>query len=261
MVRVMLLTTSWDDGDPADLRVAELLADHGFRGTFYLCRDPEGRPRLTDADIRELASSPAVEIGSHTLTHPNLRRLDCRRVDSELSGSKAWLEDVIGKAVTSFCYPKGLHRRSLAGRVAAAGYLLARTTMSGHTDLAFDPLLMPTTMQLYPHSRLTQLRHALKENDRRGLASLVALPRWSRRPVELVRHFVERSQKRATEPSMIHVWGHSRELHEVGLWPELAELLGELRDVGSTPVTNGELCRYVVPTEQGFGTRAGTERR
>jgi hypothetical protein len=60
---------------------------------------------------------------------------------------------------------------------------------------------------------------------------------------------------------MIHFWGHSWELREVGFWPALEELLGELRDVGSTPVTNGELCRYVVPTKQGFGTRAGTERR
>jgi peptidoglycan-N-acetylglucosamine deacetylase len=243
METAMLLTTSWDDGDPADLRVAELLAERGLRGTFYLCRDPNGRTRLTDAEIRQLASSPAVEIGSHTLTHRDLRSMDRRRLDIELTGSRAWLEDVIGGPVTSFCYPKGLHRRGLTRRVAAAGYLLARTTMSGHTELTFDPLLMPTTMQLYPHRRWTQLKHAFKEYDRRGLANLVALPSWSRRPVELARHFVERSKERGPEPSMIHIWGHSWEVRELGLWPALEELLDDVRDLEMMPVTNRELIQ------------------
>jgi hypothetical protein len=30
------ITTSWDDGHPSDLRVAELLIKHGLRGTFYV---------------------------------------------------------------------------------------------------------------------------------------------------------------------------------------------------------------------------------
>ena len=30
------ITTSWDDGHPLDLRVAELLAKYGLQGTFYV---------------------------------------------------------------------------------------------------------------------------------------------------------------------------------------------------------------------------------
>jgi peptidoglycan/xylan/chitin deacetylase (PgdA/CDA1 family) len=253
----MVLTTSWDDGDPTDLRVAELLAEHGLRGTFYLCRNP-GRPRLTDGEIRELASSPAVEIGSHTLTHPNLVGLDSRQVDLELTASRAWLEDLIGRPVISFCYPKGLHRRRVAARVAAAGYLLGRTTMSGHTELAFDPLRMPTTMQIYPHSRWTQLRHAMREHDRAGLAGLMSVPQWSRRPVELVRQFAQHSHRRGSERFMLHLWGHSWELGECGLWRALEELLGHLRDVAATPVTNGELVQHMNPDP---GVRTGSGRR
>src|SRR4051812_36730612 len=69
----VLVTTSWDDGDPGDLRLAEELAEFGLHGTFYLCREFNGRPRLSDAQIRELAAIPGVEVGSHTLTHPDLR--------------------------------------------------------------------------------------------------------------------------------------------------------------------------------------------
>ena len=31
-----IVTTSWDDGDPSDLRVAELLAARKLPGTFYI---------------------------------------------------------------------------------------------------------------------------------------------------------------------------------------------------------------------------------
>jgi hypothetical protein len=243
MIAAPVLSTSWDDGDPADLRLAEQLVRHGLRGTFYLCRDRDGHPRMTEPQIKELAAIPQVEIGSHTLTHPDLRRLSPRQVDVELRDSKAWLEDLIGKAVTSFCYPNGLHRRSLAGRVAAAGYALGRTTMSGHTDTAFDPLLMPTTMQLYPHLKSTQVRHALKERDVRGLRNLLAV-RWrSRRPAELAQRFVDLAGRTAVQPVAIHVWGHSWEVDQAGLWSALGDLFGYFRDIAYAPVTNRELAQ------------------
>ena len=34
----MLFTTSWDDGHPSDLHVADLLERYGMKGTFYLCK-------------------------------------------------------------------------------------------------------------------------------------------------------------------------------------------------------------------------------
>jgi peptidoglycan-N-acetylglucosamine deacetylase len=239
--RRLLLTTSWDDGNPADLRLAESLALHGLRGTFYLCRDRQHRPRLNDGDIRELATFPEVEIGSHTLTHPDLTRLNARQVEVELRDSRSWLEDLIGQPVTSFCYPNGRHGRGLARRVAAAGYTVGRTTASGHRTLEFDPLRMPTTMQLYPHGRLVQLRHALRERNLRGFAHLAALPSWSRRSAELARGFVEQAARSGDEPVAIHVWGHSWELEEAELWPALRELLAYFRDLGPTPMTNREL--------------------
>jgi peptidoglycan/xylan/chitin deacetylase (PgdA/CDA1 family) len=246
MARQLFLTTSWDDGDPADLRLAETLARYGQRGTFYLCRDRQRRPRLKDPDIRELATFQDLEIGSHTLTHPNLTRVSGRQADAELRGSKAWLEDLTGQPVTSFCYPNGRHGHGLARRVADAGYLVGRTTASGHSKLGFDPLRMPTTMQLYPHGMLVLLRHALKERDLRGFLNLAALRRWSRRPAELASLFVERSTH-PREPVAIHVWGHSWELDEAGLWPALHELLAYLRELGPTPKTNRELVQITTP--------------
>jgi peptidoglycan/xylan/chitin deacetylase (PgdA/CDA1 family) len=246
----LVSSTSWDDGDPRDLRLAEQLVRHGLRGTFYICRARDGHPRLSDAQIRELAGLPEVEIGSHTLTHTDLRRLNPQRVDLELRDSKAWLEDLIGEPVTSFCYPYGSHQRSIAGQVAAAGYLVGRTTMSGHTDVAFDPLRMPTTMQLYPHTKWTQVRHALKERDVSGLRSLLSLRRWSHRPTELAQRFVDLPRSTTAQPAVLHIWGHSWEVDEVGLWRPLEDLLRYLCDSGAVPATNRELAEL---THQGKG--------
>jgi peptidoglycan/xylan/chitin deacetylase (PgdA/CDA1 family) len=238
----LLVTSSWDDGDPADLRLAEMLARYGFRATFYICRDRESRPRLTEAEISELAALPELEIGSHTLTHPNLRQLSTCRVDAELRGSKAWLEDLVGRSVTSFCYPNGSYHRSVVRRVAAAGYSIGRTTMSGHTERSFDPLRMPTTMQIYSHRKFTQLRHALKEYDLGGFRNLLAVRSWPRRPVELVHRFVEQARAMTPQPGIIHFWGHSWELNEAGLWPALEDLVKYLQDIGLVPNTNWELA-------------------
>ena len=102
-----VVTTSWDDGCPGDLRIAERLATLGLKGTFYIPRQSPGGPRMTEAQIRELAGYPGVEIGSHTLTHPDLDRLDADRFRVEVEGGKQWLEDLIGEPVSSFCYPRG----------------------------------------------------------------------------------------------------------------------------------------------------------
>lgn len=245
MDKQLLLTSSWDDGDPSDLRLAEVLASHGLRGTFYLCRSRGNHPRLADSQIRELAAFPGVEIGSHTVTHPDLRRLKGPQVDRELADSKAWLEDLIGETVTSFCYPGGHHRRSVARRVAAAGYSIGRTTITGHTEPVFSPLLMPTTLQIYPHSRYIQMRHALKERDAHGFQRIIKLRPWSLKPEELVRSFVQQARNEPHGSAVIHIWGHSWELAETDNWPALLDLLSYLRDVGSVAMTNRELAPLV----------------
>ena len=58
-------TTSWDDGHPLDLRLAELLATHGFSGTFYVPRgNREGRPVMTTAELRALTERMAGKQGA-----------------------------------------------------------------------------------------------------------------------------------------------------------------------------------------------------
>src|SRR5437870_4578328 len=67
-----IVTTSWDDGDLSDLKLAELLNSRGLRGTFYVPINPyRGRPALDHANLRFL-SSAGFEIGAHGVSHQYL---------------------------------------------------------------------------------------------------------------------------------------------------------------------------------------------
>ena len=56
----------------------------------------------------ELMALPElIEIGSHTRTHPMLPLLDDEAARDEIEGSREILSEMLGKPVTSFCYPNG----------------------------------------------------------------------------------------------------------------------------------------------------------
>src|SRR5579885_3370187 len=94
----LLVTTSWDDGHPSDLRIAELLDKHRLKGTFYVPRSNcEGRAVMTCAEIASLA--PRFEIGGHTQDHVSLTELDPAAAFEQIQSNKRWLEDVIGDEV------------------------------------------------------------------------------------------------------------------------------------------------------------------
>src|SRR5205823_412027 len=95
-----LVTTSWDDGHPLDMRTAELLKSYGVTGTFYVTTGPVKRRQLALSELRALADM-GMEIGSHTLTHPILPRLEKNTIFQELDGRKKQLEDLLGREVTS----------------------------------------------------------------------------------------------------------------------------------------------------------------
>src|SRR4051794_28221498 len=145
-------TTSWDDGHPADLRVAEMLARHGLAGTFYIPRRIESGV-MTDAQIRELAQR--FEIGAHTINHVFLNGADDATARSEIVDSKKWVRDVTGNDCTMFCPPGGKFPSRHAHFVRDAGYVGVRTVEFMSLDAprrrADGFLEMPTTLQAFDH--------------------------------------------------------------------------------------------------------------
>ncbi len=219
------------------MRLAEKLADRGLKGTFYWVTNSERWPLLPRSAAEELIAM-GMEIGAHTKTHPDLRRLDDRELAAEVSECGDRLEGHIGSSVTSFCYPFGYHDRRVVEAARSAGYALARTTVAFCLRLPEDPMRMTTTFQLFPHPRQIHLRHAIREGNWSGIG------RWATRfglaadPIQLAEKALAEAHRRG---GVLHVWGHSWEIEEQGLWSALDEVLEVLTEKdGFTAVTNRE---------------------
>jgi len=114
------LTTSWDDGNPLDLRIAEMLHANHLKGTFYVPRAiPTGV--MSEAQIRELSES--FEIGGHTLDHLFLPTIPDAQANLQIAGCKKWVEDTTGKPCRMFCPPAGKFNGVHLGMIAGAGFI------------------------------------------------------------------------------------------------------------------------------------------
>ena len=136
-----------DDGDPSVLDAAvPILRRHRIPAVLFAIADrPAGYRTMSDAQLREVADA-GVEIGSHSLTHRSMARLPHAQAAHEARGSKARLEDVLGREVTAFAYPFGTRLDYSAATTAMlreAGYRLAFTSQHGAVRPGLDPLRLP----------------------------------------------------------------------------------------------------------------------
>jgi peptidoglycan/xylan/chitin deacetylase (PgdA/CDA1 family) len=244
--RSFVMTTSWDDGHPLDLRVAELLAKFDLAGTFYVPRSNQ-RPVMNSSQIRDLSQS--FEIGAHTLDHLAIDQLSDLEASTQLSGSREWVEELTGKSCRVFCFPGGKFRSRQLQLVRQAGFQAARTVEL--LSVAKPPLvcglhIIPTTIQAFPHGAFAYARNAAKRFSTAHFASLPAAIH-SRGWIFLAEEMLNRA---IDEGGVFHLWGHSWEIEEQGEWENLEVFLKVMSSCceHSKSVTNGELCGYPRPT-------------
>lgn len=100
---------------------------------------------LSPGELCELAALPGVTIGAHGNTHVPLAHCDEKELAGELSDSKAYLEDLMGREVKMMSYPHGSVDRRVRNAVATAGYELAACSHEGVNRPERDPLLLLRT--------------------------------------------------------------------------------------------------------------------
>ncbi len=69
-----------------------------------------------------------IEIGAHSQTHPDLRRMPKSQLNSEIEGCRDDIARELGVAPRSFCYPYGEVSDAVRDAVADASFTLAVTT-------------------------------------------------------------------------------------------------------------------------------------
>lgn len=83
----------------------EEIIDHMFDSykDIYTSR----QPFLGEQDLEKIKNDPDVEIGSHTLTHPMLSKLNQKKQEKEILEAHTNLERLVGRSLKFFAYPYG----------------------------------------------------------------------------------------------------------------------------------------------------------
>lgn len=151
---------TFDDGFADNhSNLAPLLEAERIPATIFVVSGWLGRPHpdapsasiMTAEQIAKVARA-GIEIGAHTVTHPDLTRLDPAAAQEELRRSKVDLQDIIGAEVTAAAYPYG---HATAGTIEAArgaGFTAAcRASGEGSWN---EPLNLPRQDMANEGSRL-----------------------------------------------------------------------------------------------------------
>ena len=232
-----IITTSWDDGHPLDLKLAELLSKHRIPGTFYVPIKRVKRGCMSPDEIREIGQS--FDVGGHTYHHVKLPKASPGEAEREIVDGKNKLEEIIGRQLSSFCYPYGEYNDRIISLVKEAGFIGART-MRSLTRRVNDPFRMGGTVYAMDGGFARYLWHSICSQDIGLFYFLLSgnlfLKRWDRIAVETL-HFIVRNG------GIWHLWGHSWEIDDNGDWRRLESVLGEINSLSknATLVDNTRL--------------------
>lgn len=138
------IVLTFDDGyESFDRSGFPLLQRYHYPATVFVSTGLVGRPGyLTWDQIRELARA-GIEIGAHTVNHPDLRGLDDAQLQSEIAGSREVLAARLGHTPEFFAYPYGALNPRVVNAVRRAGFRAAVTGRPGVVSLSQDPFLWP----------------------------------------------------------------------------------------------------------------------
>jgi peptidoglycan/xylan/chitin deacetylase (PgdA/CDA1 family) len=128
-----IVSLTFDDGYKSQFRIgAKALKKRNLQATFYVITkniDIESKGLMLET------SSQAYEIGSHTVTHPDLSLIGASADYQELFDSKSFLQKNFGlNSGLTLSYPYGKYNNSIK-QEAANLYLAARSTDDGFNSI------------------------------------------------------------------------------------------------------------------------------
>lgn len=188
----MKILTSWDDGHIQDMRIFDMVSNYKLRSIFFLSNI---ELQLSMKNVKKIAES--FELGGHTVSHPmDMKKLSSKQLIDEIENNKKWLEDIVGKNIDWFCYPRGRYNEIVMDAVKNAGYRYARTTLVGNTDYSVNNYRTHPSVHIYP---------TRKEYNGKS---------WLDYAKEQFRIAKEKD-------GVFHIFGHSWEIEKYNLWNEL----------------------------------------
>ena len=133
-----MVALSFDDGmDDNHSVVLPILRERGLRATVYVTTGLIGEPNpwmapesgarmMTVSELLELAAA-GIEIGAHTVSHPDLSRLGFDACLAEMRESRDELERALDVEVRTFAYPSCHYGPAAVEAARTAGFAAAVT--------------------------------------------------------------------------------------------------------------------------------------
>lgn len=217
----LAFTMSYDDGVRQDIRLIEIMNQHGLKGTFNVNSGrytEEGQPghRLSKSEAKNLYKSNGMEVAVHSVTHPYLAMIPTDMCAKEVLVDRINLEADHEMLVRGMAYPNNSFSDDVVATLKQCGIAYARTTLStGSFALPEDWLrLSPTCHHNDPNL------------------------------MELGRSFLEDEKYRA--PALFYLWGHSYEFDNHNNWNVIEEFAAYIGGHDTVwYATNIEICDYV----------------
>ena len=119
----------------------ELLSWAGDSGSARRTHRVLGREEIVELDRGGL-----IEVGCHTITHPQLSALGRKPQLDEIRQSKLSLEEIVGHPLSGFAYPYGRdcdYTGETVGLVREAGFAYSCTTSVGIVERGVDRFQLP----------------------------------------------------------------------------------------------------------------------
>jgi peptidoglycan/xylan/chitin deacetylase (PgdA/CDA1 family) len=220
-----LITTSWDDGHIADLRLAELLEKYNLPGTFYIPSTNQEHSVMDENKIISL--SHKFEIGGHTINHTRINKVSSELFTNEITGCYNWLSNLLGTTPISFCFPGGVYNNDAVKHTLNTGFKVIRTTELLNPWFDSNASVFPTTLQVYEHSKFTYIKHLCKRIKIQTLM-LYLKSNTSKDLLKLLEFYLTNLQLNG---GCFHLWGHSWEIEENNLWSKLEEIFKIMSDI------------------------------
>jgi len=144
---------TFDDGYLDNLENAlPILNKYNLAATIYVTTDfceqvkshsrykgEHKRLHLDWDEVRKLNDQDNITIGSHTLSHPYLSRINDSESEREIKKSKEIIESELDSTITHFCYPAGDYGQREIDYIKQAGYESAVTVSPGKNRNTISP--------------------------------------------------------------------------------------------------------------------------
>ena len=218
--KLKAITFSFDDGVTQDIRMIELLNKYNLKATFNINSELLGRNgsltrnngmriahyKVWADDVKKIYEGHEVAV--HTLTHPNLTKLDEAEIIRQVEQDRKNLEDLVEYDIVGMAYPCG----------------------GTNNDDRVAEILKTKTKILYSRTITCTGNFDLQDNLYRFNPSVYFLD-WDLM-MDMGKRFVD---LKPDKPQIFYIWGHSYEMdYDSRNWKRLEdffELISNREDI------------------------------